>query len=79
MFSLRTVSKALYFRQEDVMPRPALPGCGSCRNDLTVAPEDENPNPCVGCKDGSNWTPRIESLSADSDRPGPHASSIKDS
>lgn len=33
-------------------------GCGSCRNDITVSPEKEDPNPCEGCEDGSNWKPR---------------------
>lgn len=33
-------------------------GCGNCGNDLTVAPENEDPNPCDGCEDASNWKPR---------------------
>ncbi len=34
-------------------------GCGNCGNDFTVVPEDEAVNICEGCKDGSNWKPRV--------------------
>jgi hypothetical protein len=48
-----------------VLTVEATRGCGTCGNDITVAPKNEDPNPCNGCHPNSpctgssHWKPRV--------------------